>query len=231
MIDRTRQSSRATCGWPRNRSLRRDAVDSDARQRRGEQRPEGGHVGLRTTREVGSENEMRFDIADDSDFGKAVIHHAFPRAANVPSPLDKVTAGGRGFEARGVDRRAGHAALASQVLANRRVEQASGGKAGQESLRGFLQRRVMRDFFQPQCLDERWAIGEMRDDAPIVRLQEVLQHQAGKKLVLRELLRTTAMRIRRQRLLGRCQRRQNHRPRTLARRRRAFSTNARDVTV
>ena len=53
-------------------------------------------------------------------------------------------------------------------------------------------------------------IRQLRDDASIVGLEEVLQHQAGEQLMLRKLLRTVRMRVEWQHALCGHKRRPRH---------------------
>ena len=83
--------------------------------------------------------------------------------------------------------------------------------AGQQVPAGLLQRREVRHAVEPEHFAQFRMIGQMRDDAPIVGLQEVLQHQTGEQLMLRELLRTVGMRVEWQHALSRDERRPRHR--------------------
>ena len=53
-----------------------------------------------------------------------------------------------------IENRPRHTPLASQMLANRRVEQAFGGSTGEQSPRCFLQRRVVRHLGQLEHFGE-----------------------------------------------------------------------------
>ena len=75
----------------------------------------------------------------------------------------------------------------------------------------LLQRRKMRHALEPQHFTQLRMIGQMRDDAPIIGLQKVLQHQASEELMLRELLRTVGMRVEWQHPLSGDERRPRHR--------------------
>jgi hypothetical protein len=76
---------------------------------------------------------------------------------------------------------------------------------------GFLERREVRHAVEPEHLAQIRMIGQVRNNASIVRFQKVLQHQASEELVLRELLRAIGMRVARQHALRRNQRRPRHR--------------------
>ena len=80
---------------------------------------------------------------------------------------------------------------------------------------GFLQRGEVRHAAQTQDLSERRMIDQVSHDAAVVGLQEVLQHQAGKQLMLRKLLGTVRMRVQRQHLPRCRQRRTNNRIRRI----------------
>ena len=195
------------------------------------ERPEVGHVGFRSATLLRGENEMRLDVTDDTEFGKAMINNGFPRTPDVSSTPHEVAAGGSRFQPGGVDRGPRERVACGPCVLDRRVEQAPGRRGGEQTSRRFLQRRVVRNRAELQRLKQRRTIGQMSHHAPIVGLQKALQHQTGKELMLRELLRAVAMRVERQRPLGSRQRRQQHCARRLARSCHAFLTNAGDTTV
>src|SRR5712671_3771936 len=110
MSERTRHSRRATHPYPR--------------QCRGQERPEVGHIGLRSATLIRGKNEVRLHVAHDAQLRITMIDHGFPRAAHVPPPVDEVAAGGTRFQSGRIDRGPWHTPLATQMLADRRVEQA-----------------------------------------------------------------------------------------------------------
>lgn len=156
-------------------------------------------------------------VAHDAQLGKAMINHAFPRAADVPAAADEVAAGRRAFEARGVDRRAFDAPPAAHVQTHRRLQESSGRSGQEQALGRFLQGGVMGDLAQPQGFDQRRAVGQLRHDAAIVGPQEVLQRQAGEELMLRERLGATGVRVGGKRSPRRRQCGQRHRLRRFTR--------------
>jgi hypothetical protein len=85
------------------------------------------------------------------------------------------------------------------VKANRPFQQSSRRGALQQPLGRLLQRGEVGDVGEVQRLDQRRMVRQMSNDAPVVGPQEVLQRQASEQLMLRELLRTAGVRIRRQR--------------------------------
>ncbi len=63
-------------------------------------------------------------------------------------------------------------------------------------MRSFLKRREVRNFFQINRSGQRRAVLQMLNDAAIVGLEKILQHQAGKQLMLCKLFRTELMTVR-----------------------------------
>ena len=220
------QTSERMVGLRVEAGVGRNPADPHAGERCGDERPKVGHIGLRSAALLGSEYEMRLHITDHTQFGKAMINDGFPRAADVSSPAHEVAAGGTRLQAGRVDRRATNASLAAHVFLDRGVEQASGRRSGEQTPRRLLQRRVVRNRVELQGLQQRRAIRQMSDHAPIVGLQETLEDQTSKELMLRKLFRAVAMRVRRQRPFGSGQRCQQHCPRRFTRCRHAFTTNA-----
>lgn len=138
---------------------------------------------------------MRRHVADDAELGEVMINDGFPGRSYPLAAPDEVAAGGTRFQTGRVDRRATNAAFAPQVLEDRRVQQASGRRCRQQSAGRLLQRGIVGHAGQAQGLDQRRTVRQMSDQAAIVGLEKALQHQAREELVLRELLRTVAMRV------------------------------------
>src|ERR1700727_529196 len=138
---------------------------------------------------------MVSQITDHTELGEVMINHGFPGLTGTHSPLDEVAARARTLQAGRVDCGSPNPPTPTPMHVYRRIQQMPGVAGTQQTLRGFLQRRKMRHLPQTDQACQRRIILQIRDDAPIVGSQEVLQRQAGKELMLSELLRTTAMRI------------------------------------
>jgi hypothetical protein len=80
------------------------------------------------------------------------------------------------------------ATATAHVHSHGRRQQLAGRRFLQQPLGRLFDRREMRNLVQLQRRDERWMIRQVRNDATVVGLQKVLQRQAGKELMLRELL-------------------------------------------
>ena len=75
---------------------------------------------------------------------------------------------------------------------------------------GFLQRREMRHTVEAQSLAQLRMVRQLCNDATIIGLEEVLQHQAGEQLMLREFLGTVRVRVEWQHALCGDKRRPRH---------------------
>ena len=128
----------------------------------------------------------------------------------------EVAAGRRAFQACRVDGRRSDATAAAVVQANRAFQHALHGLRRQQVPTGLLQRREVRHSLEPQHLAEIRMISELCDHASIIGLPEVLQHQTGEQLMLREHLGAVAMSVEWQYALGCVERRPRHRLRRFA---------------
>jgi len=160
-----------------------------------------------------------------------VINDRFPGRSRRSPTADEVAARHAAFQAGRVDGSPCHPPFAAHLLLHRGIEQAFGRPTRQQPSCRFLQRRVVWHASQPNRLDQRRAIGKLGHHAPIVRFEKVLEHQAGKELMLRERLGAVAMRIERQGVLRGRQSGQQDRSRRLTRRCHAPFTNAGGTTV
>ena len=131
---------------------------------------------LGATRCLEGENKMCFHIAHQSQLWIAMVNDGFPRTADVPPPIDEVAARRAGLEARRIDGRPCHSPPTPQMLPYGGIQQPLRGPAREQPLRCFLQRRVVGHLSESECFNQRWAVGQVRDDAPIVGLQKALQN-------------------------------------------------------
>ena len=146
------------------------------------------------------QNHMTGTIADEARLGKAATLPplVFP---GFLAPFRVVRADVPTLEARAVDGRQLHSTLHQfgfHRAVDRFVEQLPGGHRNEQSPGRFLEGRIVRDPIEFDRPGKARRIGQQRSQLAIVQLQEFLQHQAGKQLRLRELLRTEAVRVRAQ---------------------------------
>ena len=184
------------------------------------------HIGARAAAGVEGENEMIARIADDAQFGIAVINDGFPGASDLFAPANEIGVRRPAWQPRAVNGRRPHATTSPHLLSHGRVQQASGGLNSQQSTPRFLQRRKVQNPLEFKRLDQCWMVGQVFDDASIVGFQKVLEHQAGEELMLSKNLGAIPVCVSRQRTAGNRQRGQHHLSRRFTRRRHALSTNA-----
>src|SRR5882724_12273484 len=147
-------------------------------------------------------HKMTTGIADHAELGVTMINHGLPRLSDPAAATHEVAAGRAALQPGRVDRGTLDPSLAAHLKTNRRVQEAPGASRSQQSSRRLLQSCKVRNPLQAEGLDQRRAVGQMRYNATIVGLEKVLQHQAGEKLMLGELLGAVAMRVQRQGPLG-----------------------------
>ena len=201
---------KAVVGFGVEPGIGRQVRDPHDPQCFGHQRTELIDVGPRTATGLRGEDEMIVRATHQPQFGIAMIDHGFPRVSHAVAAADEVTAGTTAFQARGIDRRPLHPSLAAQVESDGGFEQFSSGRREQQAARGFLKGGEVGNLLQSQNGEQRRIVPEMGRQAAVVGPQKVLQHQAGKQLMLRELPGTATVRILGQRPPRRRQRRQHH---------------------
>ena len=156
------------------------------------------------------ENEMIVRATHQAQLGVMVINHGFPGVSHALAAADEVATGTTAFEARRIDRRAFHPLPPAQVQANGGLQKSPRRPREQQAMRGFLEGGEVGNLLQFQNGKQRRMVFKMGRQAAVVGPQEVLQHQAGEQLVLRELLGTVAVRMLRQRPPRRSQGGQHH---------------------
>src|SRR5579875_679297 len=136
----------------------------------------------------GTAAKMRWDRVWTTavSFGQARCRWPFPFARRIPkcaltcrvsSPVaSTATTGARSIS------------LACEHVGSLRPEggrKPPGLRIGHEAARGVRQRRVVRHFREPKGAPKLGPLGDKRDDAAVVRPQELPQHEEGKEPRLR----------------------------------------------
>lgn len=182
-------------------------------------------VGVRRRTAAGRrrQDEMTAAIANDCHLRERAIGRRLPfsgKSALFRAPTDEVFARAMRFEAAGVDRLRANAAGNQSPASgprDRLVEHVPHALGAQQAPRSLLQRGVVRHAIQLQHFAQRGLFEQQRLHAAIVASAKLLEHQTGEQPMLRERLRATTMRIRRQRSSRRLQRHLQHPRRTLTR--------------
>ena len=194
-------------GFAVETGIRRDRSQADSGLGFNHERSEVAKVGPWSLTGTGRQAEMTRRVADHTQLGIAAIADGglSPMFSDLFAPPSVVPAGVPRLEAAGIHGRQTHT-ISHQLRTSRSLDgcchESSKRFFDQQPIGRLLQRGEVRHCFQVNRRTERIAIRQQSDRTAVREIVEVLEHQAGKQLMQRELLRTKPMTIRRQRRLG-----------------------------